>query len=1074
MSALTLLRGNQLEALLHRILETYRQDPLDPFQDEYVIVQSNGIGQWFRHTLARQPAGIAMAVTTMLPAQFQWWIYRTALERENLPLHSAFDTEQLMWRLMRILPLCSTGSGFENVSRFLQDDSGSRKLHRLAMQTADLFDQYQMYREDWLRAWEGGELQAGDIPRDQQWQPLLWQGILQDMSDEDVATRRGVVHHRFLNVLEKLPQPEWDRLPRRVTVFGVSSLPPQIMEMLHHLARRIPVTVAVLTPTRGGVSEALHPLVNSWAPQVLQYEQLLLQEFSRAPALQIQEESIFRRPPGSTRLHRLQGSLIASGETGEAGGAVPVASAAPLTPPDPTDRSITFHSAHSGMREVEVLHDWIVALLQDDPEVLPRDMVVMVPEIAHYAPLIEAVFASLNRNDPRYVPFRIADRVDQKHPLILALEKLLTLPGARVTSREVMELLQARAVQRRFGIEEDQIADLERLIQGAGIRWGLDERHRQELNLPAGSDRNTWRFGLHRLVLGYATGSGDIWQETLPAENVQLGDGGLIGALDLLIQEVADTRDLLGGSKPPSRWKPVLEELLRRWFLPGDPSEQRQLDALATGLQRWEEICQRAGFDEPIPVDLAKDGWIGGSSASRLSQPFLSGAVTFATLMPMRAVPFRHVFLLGMNEKDYPRRPVISSFDLMKRPGAARPGDRSRRDDDRFLFLEALLAARDSVYISWTGRDVRDNSERPPSVLVGQLMDCLGQTGADLQHPLQPFSRRYATDPQLRTYRHEWFAPQQEISGTDTPPSREQLVVTLRELEKTLKNPLQFYFEQILGARLDVPDGSISEDEPFHLEALEQWQLQRDILNGGEEMEETFTRLRLAGGLPLPPLDRAVLEQFQSDAREVLQRFTMETLGLHMDQDDRVSCPVDCLAPGATVHLSDELTDIFRDDQNTLLRVILDPGKYHDSGARPKLRLPKVWSAWVRHVAAQLCGRAVTTVIVSWTGTVRMAPLPQELAQTIMEQILAFREALRDQPIPLPPAVACAWIDAGGEINPQQAAAAVRKVVETARFPDRYLDRGAPDPLAIMDDPGFRRWANTLYRPFIDHMQDQR
>lgn len=93
--------------------------------------------------------------------------------------------------------------------------------------------------------------------------------------------------------------------------------------------------------------------------------------------------------------------------------------------------------------------------------------------------------------------------------------------------------------------------------------------------------------------------------------------------------------------------------------------------------------------------------------------------------MPMRAIPFEVVCLLGMNDGDYPRRATRNDFDLMQQPGQYRPGDRARRDHDRQLMLEAVLSARRVLYISWAGHHVRDNSEQPPSVLVSQLREYL-------------------------------------------------------------------------------------------------------------------------------------------------------------------------------------------------------------------------------------------------------------------------------------------------------------------------------------------------------------
>jgi exodeoxyribonuclease V gamma subunit len=134
----------------------------------------------------------------------------------------------------------------------------------------------------------------------------------------------------------------------------------------------------------------------------------------------------------------------------------------------------------------------------------------------------------------------------------------------------------------------------------------------------------------------------------------------------------------------------------------------------------------------------------------------------------MRAIPFKAVCLLGMNDGDYPRRSPRADFDLMGLPGMSRPGDRSRRDDDRQLMLEALLSARQVLYVSWSGRSVRDNSEQPPSVLVSQLRDEIDllwgkgtAEGLTTVHPLQPFSRAYfEAGSGLQTYAKEWRAAQ--------------------------------------------------------------------------------------------------------------------------------------------------------------------------------------------------------------------------------------------------------------------------------------------------------------------------
>ena len=58
----------------------------------------------------------------------------------------------------------------------------------------------------------------------------------------------------------------------------------------------------------------------------------------------------------------------------------------------PTDRSLQIHSCHSVVRELEILHDYLLDLLQRDPALKPKDIIVMMPDVSIYAPFIDAVF----------------------------------------------------------------------------------------------------------------------------------------------------------------------------------------------------------------------------------------------------------------------------------------------------------------------------------------------------------------------------------------------------------------------------------------------------------------------------------------------------------------------------------------------------------------------------------------------------------------------------------------------------------------------------------------------------------
>ena len=754
---LMVIHGNRMEDLRELLTAWLARAPLRPLEDELMLVQSNGIAQWLKWALAR-PAGegglgISAAIDVQLPGRFLWAAYRSVLGREAVPTTSPFDKSRLSWRLLRLLPAHLHEADFAPLRDFLRDDPDERKRFQLAERVADLFDQYQVYRADWLTDWEHERYELRDdlrgahtaLPADQRWQARLWQLLLHDVGEER-HNHRAAVHQAFLKRIASLTaRPA--TLPRRIVVFGISSLPQQTLEALTALSRFSQVMLLVANPCRHywadiiedrellktsqrrhGLKpglpdepryEDLHlhanPLLAAWGRQGRDYIRLL-DAFDKPEGYRNQFAAwnrsidLFADTDASTLLRQMQQAIL---------------DLEPL-PADPAQRkpwrdndgSLRFHVAHNPQREVEILHDQLLAMFENAAQrgepLSPRDVIVMVPDIQTYAPHVQAVFGRLPPDDPRHLPFSVADQPSRGAvPLMVALEHLLSLPESRFAVSDLLDLLDVPALRARFDIDDNGLPTLRRWIEGAGIRWGLDREQKQSLELP-GIEQNTWRFGLRRMLLGYAVGDGETWHGIAPYGEVGGLDAALIGPLILLLDRLEQWWTRMREPATPNAWHERLQQLLIDFFDADDPSDSDRLTRLNDALDEWQQACAEADFTSPLPLNIVREHWLTAMDESRLSQRFMGGAVSFGTLMPMRAIPFRVVCLLGMNDGDYPRRQAPADFDLMAQPGHARPGDRSRREDDRYLFLEALASARDTLYVSWVGRNVRDNSVLPP------------------------------------------------------------------------------------------------------------------------------------------------------------------------------------------------------------------------------------------------------------------------------------------------------------------------------------------------------------------------
>jgi exodeoxyribonuclease V gamma subunit len=1066
------------------------------------------------------------------------------------------DKVPMVWRLMQLLPTLVSQSDFAPVAGFLRGDEPDRML-QLASKLADLFDQYQNYRADWLQAWSEGHdhliLANGttsEIPDEQRWQAQLWRAVLQSLDAKQQQSIRPQLQQRVVDVLNR-GEPLAAKVAQRVIVFGMSQIPLTTMQALAALSKHSQVMLAIPNPCqyywgdimdgrellnaqrrrqplRNGVNLSTmpledmhahaHPLLAAWGRQGRDFIRQLdtfddaekaKQQFDLARIDLFDDAEEDADTPLLQQVQNRIRDLVPLLEHP----AVAIAQ---------QDQSIVFHSAHSSVRELEILHDQLLHLLANRTQscpLNPRDIIVMVPDIEVLAPAIRAVFGQYKRQDARFIPFDIADMsAKSDSPLIGALDWLLRLPTQRCRMSELVDLLEVTAIANRFGIEQDALPKLTQWMVGAGIRWGLSEDHRINLGLEACGDQNSAAFGLRRMLLGYASGVVPVavrlagLQDIEPYAEVAGLEAELAGSFAHLLQALTHWWEVASTPATPAQWADRCRKLLSNMVQSESDPDKQALRALEEGLVAWQEACEQSGFVEEVPLVVARAAWLEAVETPSLNQRFRAGGVTFCTLMPMRAIPFEVVCLLGMNDGDYPRRGTRSDFDLMGLPGNSRPGDRSRRDDDRQLMLEALLSARQVFYVSWCGNSMRDNSEQPPSVLVSQLRDYLNAgwgvdvvTARTTHHPLQPFSRQYFEESSsLITYAREWRAAHatrghdveegEGEGGDDTlatvgPMSpfvpSPNAPLTLSQLTQFLRNPVKAFFRHRLQVVFDETQEENADDESFGVDGLQQYGLiqgllttataQPDAVHEQRGVAQSLNRLRKSGTLPLKVFGDLEQQSLQETLTTMLAAWRDEQAQFpHTAPRQSVR-----VQEGAVVledwidHLRSADVQPGSDTSDPLASPLawleLQPSKLlvkvrKDYFARPE----KLLGAWVHSLAIAASGANVRGILVGRDGVVYLPLMPKDDAVQTLKGLLQIWLDGMNAPLPLPLKTALAFAAEKDATTTYEGG-----YMSSAEVIEPCLARMYPDYGALVADGRFEVMAKAVYSPLLEWVNQQ-
>ena len=710
----------------------------------------------------------------------------------------------------------------------------------------------------------------------------------------------------------------------------------------------------------------------------------------------------------------------------------------------------------------------MLAMLDQQPDLSPRDIIVMMPDVAAYAPYIEAVFG--NAPGERYIPFSISDRtLQQESPLLMSFLKLLGLPDSRVTVAEVLEILEVPAVLRRFSLDNEGFDRICRWIEACQIRWGIDGEQRQQQGLP-GFEQNSWRFGLRRMLAGYAMGETEaLWQGIEPYTEIEGLEAEDLGQLAEFVELLEFCVEQLNREQPVSGWLELFNEMLQRAYTP-DEQDEIILNQIRKTLEQLHQQLIDSQYNQPLSWAIMRDYLSDKLASSRSSQRFMVGAVNFCTLMPMRSIPFRTVCLLGMNDGVYPRSIPPMGFDLMAEH--PRRGDRSRRDDDRYLFLEAMLSARESLYISYIGRSVQDNSPKVPSVLISELLEYCQQNyrcpeGELLphlvtEHPLQPFNRHYfESGSGLFSYAAEWLpllkgeglADSGFISAPLKADPLEQMDIS--ELFAFARNPVKYFFQRRL--KVYFTDHSIDQqdEEPFVVDGLTGYQLKQQLLEQAlkyDSLEQAFTRIQASGQLPVGQtawLQTAKLRYDCQDMADKVQPW--------LDKAQRLECRLEV----AGITLTGWQTGIY---PRGLLR-------YRAANAKGR----DLIHLWLEHLLLCTAGQSTRSQFFGLNGRHWFEPLDQGVAlEHLQDWINAYRQGL-SEPLPLPADSAWVYQKVLQEKEPDDAYKAAAKTYNLDEYSqmgevkDPYLARIYPDLAAL--GPRFIELSELLYQPMVVQLQ---
>ncbi|APC97861.1 exodeoxyribonuclease V subunit gamma [Francisella frigiditurris] len=829
--------SNKLEYLVKVLSKLFDYEKKDIFAPTQLIVGSRGMQHWLSMQLA-ECRSIAMNLNyDMVNGYILDICYKLTGKQDY---KKSYSKDILTWRIYKLIDEIDS----EKLGKYCL--GSNLKRYQLSAKIAEVFSKYISYRTDWLELWEKGQTITSDLQDDEDWQMQLWQSLVKEIPDTPYNVQKEAVKKLSANTLKK------HDIPSNIYIFGVNTISPKNLSFLYQLANFIDIHILYINPCseywydlkKTKISTwlnqddyELQPLLANLGQQGKEFFNELLnnekkQEFSVFDNSQLDFAKLEHH--GQSQLVSVQRNLLELNCENYSEG---------------KDNTISVNSCHSPLREVQVLHDRLLDMIKADSAIKPRDILVMCPNIEDYAPYIDSVFSRYG--DDKKLPCSIADRtLLDSEALAASFIDLLQLPESNFEVNKILDYLEVPAIQQKFKISNEDLEAIRYWLKEACIHHSNDGK------------TFSWSWGLRRLILGFSfSDSGEIINDSLLTVPIIEGSEiSKLGGLYELLELLAEYSEQLQESRTFDEWHSFLLEMFTSVFEITNDEEyiaKKIKDLIAKTVETTKTIIS----DEKIDLYTIRYCLISQLSEPIINNHFLNGKVTFCSMTPMRNVPFKVVAMLGLNNGSFPRRDIAISFDLMAKLGR-RVGDRTKRDDDRYLFLESILSARQNLYLSYIGKSVKTNVDQEASLILKEFISYLGDNynwkkDNVKEYPLHAFSPECYSD-KYRSYDEAWLRliekqPQAFYENTGKANVNFPEHLTISKLVNIFDNPLRAYANYGLELKLEDNFEELEDSEPFDIDGLEEHSLKQQLfesISQGQNTDIIQKLNKLSGKLP--------------------------------------------------------------------------------------------------------------------------------------------------------------------------------------------------------------------------------
>lgn len=855
-------KSNNLNTLLSKVCKIIVKKPLyNIFQKEIFINENKVLFQYINIFIANK-IGISANFKLYHPSNFIWKLFNIVLPVNNIK--NFFTRSSMIFMIMKLI---DKNFCFKDITQ----KNRTIKKFKFAFLMAEIFQQYLIYRPNWINMWEQGQ-DTENISQHDKWQIELWNKLIFYNKKHNSECLHFANAFFLFNSLIKTKKIKKKCIPSRCFIFSSFALNPCYIKIFKKISMYTDVYLFHMTPFENSIfacklpkdsrqllkKDANNSLVQLWG----KYEKIYSYYIFNYKYLKL--INCFKKVQKLNILNNIQNDILRN-KNNEKKRVIYL-----------KDNSISINICFNKHNEIEVLHKTLLVFLNQNKDISPGDIVVTSTNIDDYVPYINSVFKSIENE--KKIPFFISKKYSKTTKIILSIfNKILNLSNSRFNNEEILELLDIPEIAKKFNISEDEIDILYRWIEQANIRWAIDKKHKKDLGLPENHE-NTWLYGIKKLFLSYSMNDKkSIWNNILSCTYINNSQSELIGKLFEFINILNKWRKKLLRSQFLVYWTSLSESLMHD-FVYENKKTKKSIEIINKTWIKMINDSLLSNYKKRISIDILKKNFF-YIIKNINPQKFSPGVINFCYTNSVYCIPFKIICIIGANNQSSEKKNNIDDFNLLNVHPLV--GDYDIQKKKYYLFLQSIVCAQNFFYMSYVGYSINNDIEKRPSIFIDQLFnyialnfylknhDCLNM----IQNKKKIFNHFFKKQKKEFFYKKIYIFKKTSLEFNNKKSIKQhEYKINLTELINFWKNPIRYFFNMQLNIKLNCNNRNINTTEPFQINALDRFLINTILLNKiikNKDITEIYKHYNLSGILPYNLFGKIFLKKQTKEMRKI-------------------------------------------------------------------------------------------------------------------------------------------------------------------------------------------------------------